>query len=691
MLKMKRSMQNQIETRRSRLMLRSSLLLPALLFLGVIPAWSQTTATWVGPASGGEWNDTNNWDIGAAPGGAAVNAVIGPSASVDYRLPMAAGFGTLTNHGILNTHTSMFSCVSIVMLHPNTARFLAHTTAVVNLSGNFAFCSNNAANLAAGSSLMVGGSLLIGCGSTGGSSPGTPGSFAFMTNAGGYLAAGSTALNPGDAAVATSPLLAITGGFSSLGDLTVNRGSGSAAAPPPLGTEGLVVSNGVTLMANAAITATPVNSLATVHLAGGAMTNTASLALKAVKPGALARFVQTGGFFASTHTNAIALEPSGVASIAYSVLGGTHVVAGFAFGDAASGPGTIYFTNGAAIYLGSAGMHTNLGVTLQSALNDGALFGATADWTEDVPLTLTGGTTTFHAADLAGAPRRITLAGLLSGPGALAKTGPGTVSITHTTMITGVISIRAGTLALAQGGSGSVGALPNSPAITVAAGARFDVSDVPGGFVHMPNATLGGLGVVTGTVALASGAILNPGSNTLAGALSFSNSVTETGGAVNHFDLSGNPAGPENDLLLIAGDLNLSHTNLVEITGGAPGRVYPLIKYGGALNGGITNLVLPSALGTLSNNPSLKTIYVIAANPPPFTSARVIGTNFVLAGSNGVAGSSFTVLAATNVGLPLTNWSPVGSGVFDANGGFVSTNAIDPAKPQRFYRLQLAP
>ena len=142
--------------------------------------------------------------------------------------------------------------------------------------------------------------------------------------------------------------------------------------------------------------------------------------------------------------------------------------------------------------------------------------------------------------------------------------------------------------------------------------------------------TLAGSGAVTGAVTVATGGIINPGSNTLTGILSFSNSVTETGnavaGGVNHFDLSSNPAGvSSNDFINIAGDFNANGTNTVEISGTlVPGGVYPLIRYGGNFNtngvacsGSTTNLnvvfTLNPPTGNLSNSVASKTIYLIAA------------------------------------------------------------------------------
>jgi hypothetical protein len=60
-----------------------------------------------------------------------------------------------------------------------------------------------------------------------------------------------------------------------------------------------------------------------------------------------------------------------------------------------------------------------------------------------------------------------------------------------------------------------------------------------------------------------------------------------------------------------------------------------------------------------------------------------------MSGSNGTPNTSFYTLAATNVSLPLANWSRVATNQFDTGGYFNLTKPIDPGTPQQFFRLQL--
>jgi len=65
------------------------------------------------------------------------------------------------------------------------------------------------------------------------------------------------------------------------------------------------------------------------------------------------------------------------------------------------------------------------------------------------------------------------------------------------------------------------------------------------------------------------------------------------------------------------------------------------------------------------------------------------GNNFIFSGSNGVPNWPYSVLASTNVALPLTNWTPVLSNTFDPGGNFNFTNPANAAMPQTFYLLKL--
>ncbi len=576
-------------------------------FLGTLTAvqlQAQVTAVWTGPATGGEWNTPANWSLGGVPGNDAnqtTNAFIGAGTNVSYNMPMAtAGLGALIENGTLNVNAAGFNLTSVAELNPGgTGKFFINNGGVVSVTGNFGVTSNSAVALAVGGSLTVGGNMIIGSGSTGGTSGGNASSSALMTNFGGALTAASTSLNPGNGSISSGCRLVIAGGTNNLGNFAMQRGVGAANAPLALGQDGLVISNG---FVNTTSISVGNNAHGILYLVNGTVTNSGAFTLKNGTVSRPARFLQTGGLFVNADPNLISPTPSGTGDTVYTVIGGTNQIYGISF----LGAGTDYFTNSGTIYVGAGGIQGNGTVVVNAQLNSGGLFGAYAPWTGSVPMRLGGGTFTFKAADVSGTPNNIGFSGVLSGPGSLSKTGGGTLLLGGVNTYSGNTFINTGTLALDAGG-----AITSPGTIVVASGATLDVSAVAGGFV-LTNQTLGGAGVVAGMVQLAAGATVNPGSNAVNATLSFGNSLIETGGAINHFDLSASASGPGNDALNITGDLTVSGTNTVAISGTVPsGQIYKLISYGGAFNGSLANFNLTGVVGLLTNDPSAKAISLI--------------------------------------------------------------------------------
>jgi hypothetical protein len=99
-------------------------------------------------------------------------------------------------------------------------------------------------------------------------------------------------------------------------------------------------------------------------------------------------------------------------------------------------------------------------------------------------------------------------------------------------------------------------------------------------------------------------------------------------------------------------------------------------------------LTISGVAGALTNS-TLVTLVVGGPPPPYIVTATISGTNLVLSGTNGPSEGAYSLLASTNLALPLTNWSLVGTGQFDAAGNFVHTNSLAPGTPQQFFRLQV--
>ncbi len=596
---------NPITAMQKNKILQTILCAAALLAAGLNFSQAQTTATWIGPVSGGEWNTGANWDTGAPPLDSTTNAVIGVGTNVNYNVAMAANpFGTLQVKGILNINTTGFNSSAVTMTN-NASRWFINNGGVANVTGGINLFSNSVISIAPGGTLTASGTLSLGSGAVAGTA------FGIVTNTGGTLTVGGVSFNGNNASVNTSSKMVITGGTNNLGAVSLQRNAGGAGAPGALGSDGLIISNGVVTATNISVGN---NAHGILYFVNGSITNSGNLTVRNSTQNRPARFLQTGGSYVTTAAGLAIMNPTGAGDVVYSVLGGTNQVGGIQTGLAASA-GTVFLTNAASIFIGTGGITTNGAlnggglplVTNNILLNPGGRFAASADWTNAATITLAGGT--FDAQDIAGVAHNIYSAGVLRGTaGVLIKTGSGVLTLGTVNTYSGNTLINAGTLVMDAGASNA------SPRVIVGSGATFDVSPVTGGYMVGPGQSLSGSGVVTGAVAVAVGGFINPGSNLLTGTLSFSNSITEAGFATNHFDLAATP-GPNNDFVSIAGDLNVSATNYIEISGGAAPNIYPLIKYAGNFNGDLTNFALAAgAIGALSNSVAAKTIYFLSLN-----------------------------------------------------------------------------
>jgi len=80
---------------------------------------------------------------------------------------------------------------------------------------------------------------------------------------------------------------------------------------------------------------------------------------------------------------------------------------------------------------------------------------------------------------------------------------------------------------------------------------------------------------------------------------------------------------------------------------------------------------------------------VDTSTPPSIHSINLSSGQVVISGTNNVgAGGTYHVLTSTNVALPLTNWTVLANGSFDANGNFSSTNSSGTNR-QQFFILQV--
>jgi hypothetical protein len=106
----------------------------------------------------------------------------------------------------------------------------------------------------------------------------------------------------------------------------------------------------------------------------------------------------------------------------------------------------------------------------------------------------------------------------------------------------------------------------------------------------------------------------------------------------------------------------------------------------------VTNFPAGWALATVFVNgiPSVSGILVVTPTPTPIllkNSTKIGNGSFQFSFTNTI-GAVFTVLAATNISLPSSNWTVLGSPTETASGQFQFVDPQATANPQRFYRVR---
>jgi hypothetical protein len=238
-------------------------------------------------------------------------------------------------------------------------------------------------------------------------------------------------------------------------------------------------------------------------------------------------------------------------------------------------------------------------------------------------------------------------------------------------------------------------AYDNGRVFTVGDGTRPATLQLPGGthgfttgIVIANNATLTGYGTIAGTLAISSGGTLSPGDGI--GTLVLSNTPSLGGTIMMETFKVG--ATKLNDQIQVTGTViyggSLFVTNVgVAFAAGDNFKLFNAVAYGGSFS----KLSLPplnAGLGWTNKLLVDGSIEVIAAPQPKFSDIRISGTNLLTTGTNGLAGASYTVLTATNITIPSSNWVSIFTNQFDSSGGFSFTNAILPSEPQRYFRIR---
>jgi fibronectin-binding autotransporter adhesin len=531
--------------------------------LAVDGTWTATTS--------GSWQITSNWSGGIVGTGSAGIATFAPDITSDV---------TVTNNQSRAIGSMVFGTASAPTGTGNwivSGSLFTFTNGGNN--GTITVNSLGTANIA--SLLQVG----------------TPNNAMLVKNGAGTLI------------LSASNAISINVGITN-GTLQISNDNQLGGVPGSFVANRLQISNGATLRTSAAVTLTQ-NRGITIGSGGGTLS---------INGGGLTyggRLTGTGNTATVTGSNALTLtNVSGVATNVNWDFASTSGVRTFFQGSNALGTGSVTVRNGVrltsqstaptsgqvtnAVTVDSGGGLTNrsttgtavtyTNVTLPSSgsilLNNDDL--STTGLTISSGGTLTGDLTIDTSQGGSNVVGDVTLSGVFSGGGGLIKAGTGTSGIVilgAANTYTGNTTISTGTLKF-----GAAGSIANSGTISVASGAAFDTSLVPGGYSLATAQFLQGSGAVLGSVS--SLGTVAPGLSGSAGTLSFANNLSFDSGSFLSYGLSGTntAAGGEiNDLSAVTGNLSLDGTlNVSEIGVGSflsatVGDIWRLFTYAGAL------------------------------------------------------------------------------------------------------------
>lgn len=285
-----------------------------------------------------------------------------------------------------------------------------------------------------------------------------------------------------------------------------------------------------------------------------------------------------------------------------------------------------------------------------------------------------------------------------NGTGTEILTGDFTGASTGAGLNTGNTTINAGTLLI----DNATGTGLNPCGVTVNAAGTL------GGSGSI-NENTNGVGVY-GTLSVGNPGDVSGTNFTIAGAGTGGSLTIHTNGilSVNLFngagagDNTGNAAAADYlnaqcPVILAAGAV-LKVGNPENLTAWAAGDKWKIASWSSAPSGTFTVTNLPALpTGLAWDTSTLYTSGVIdiissagPTAPADITGITVSGGNLIITGTNLNGGASFhyEVLTATNLSVPLTNWTVLSTNSFNANGTFSCTNAVSPTNPAVFFDVK---
>ena len=375
--------------------------------------------------------------------------------------------------------------------------------------------------------------------------------------------------------------------------------------------------------------------------------------------------------------------------------------------------GTLQFTKPAALYNGATENWTAANISVASGATLAVNVGGTTDFTPGNVSTLltqistvannglkAGATVGFDTTNAVGtvnyASPITNSTGAGGGAVGVAKFGAGTLSLNGVSTYSGATTVSAGTLAL-----GAFGSINNSSGISIAAGATYDVSAVPGyTLAQSLSAKTAGTANVIGALHAGAQAIsLQDGANI--GTLALGSTLTLSGATL-RFDLEATTS----DRITVGGTVSMSGTNIIDVarltstTGLVTGaQAYTLITAaGGLVSGGFslsnafitigsTNYTLSLSgdathqyLGVTSGSVLLPTTYTLATSASVENIRVGSGTSTITTTitNTGTIAANSDALSYTSLGSTASPGTGVTLGP-PATGGTLAANAAGTA------------
>jgi autotransporter-associated beta strand protein len=243
---------------------------------------------------------------------------------------------------------------------------------------------------------------------------------------------------------------------------------------------------------------------------------------------------------------------------------------------------------------------------------------------------------------------QVTLGAAITGGSGIEKDGPGSLVLSGQNTYTGQTVVNGGGLNV--------------------------TGSVANGGVAVNNAFLAGSGTIGGPVVIGAGGTLSLGG--ASGPMTINNSLVLMPGSTTTVTLdgSGRPAVQGLSGVTCGGTL------IVNNLSGALSLGQSFSLFGGAtVNGNFSNIQPPPGPWLRWRfDPSTGQISVVSSgSQPAFAGVNLSGGNVVCNVTSGPPGSPCYIVASTDLNLPKSEWTRIGTNVFDMSGNFTFTNGVN--------------